>query len=101
MTTILSQIIFDLKTVSKVSLKNWYCLANFSTFLETSPLTECPKSGLDIKNTPSPNPLFFQKISHSAYNEPQTKDFTEGIMRCNVIAFEIHNKSPFKLIRIS
>jgi hypothetical protein len=36
----------------------------------TQLLTGCPKSELDIKIIPSPNPLFFQKISDSACNEP-------------------------------
>jgi hypothetical protein len=44
-------------------------------------LTGCPKSELDIKNAPSPNPLFFKKISDSA--------------------LKIHNRRPFKLIRIA
>jgi hypothetical protein len=36
----------------------------------SSHYTGCPKSELDIENTPLPNPLFFQKISDSAFNEP-------------------------------
>jgi hypothetical protein len=32
--------------------------------------TGCLESELDMKNTPSPNPLFFQKISDSACIEP-------------------------------
>jgi hypothetical protein len=34
------------------------------------PVTRGPKSELDIKNTPLPNPLIFQKISDSTCNEP-------------------------------
>jgi hypothetical protein len=32
--------------------------------------TGCPNSELDKENTPSPNPLFFQKITDSACIEP-------------------------------
>ena len=54
----------------KILKTNDYYKSRYEEIKKEYQGTGCPKSELDIKNTPSPNPLFFQKISDTACNDP-------------------------------